>query len=240
MSSASATGAPDLATQKNTRPNARAAGTARHAMALTPSGSPSATPPHTSTERATPRTRNYEPRLTRDASTARGDGSVRRVTAPARRQPHSRRPHLPVDPHEARCQQVRPDRVLRGWRQRASLKLPERDIFVVIQAMRAGYDRRLRSWLYQPPDNEHENDDHEDADKAIARAGKSEGDCSGHFQVSLRGFAGASVVPDGACYPLREPSHTSMAFRDAERRPGCWHACAWHLRRGRLQEEVNF
>jgi hypothetical protein len=141
-----------------------------------------------------------------------GDGSVRRVAAPARRQPHGWRPHLPVDPHEACCQQVRPDRVLRGRRQRAALQLPERDVFVVIQAMRAGHDRRLRSWLDQPPDNEHENDDHEDADKTVACAGESEGDCSGHFRVSLRGFAGASVVPDGACYPLREPSHLRWHF----------------------------
>ena len=73
--------------------------------------------------------------------------------------------------------------MLRGRRKRASLKLPERGVLVVMQAMRAGHDRRLRSWLDQPPDNEHENDNHEDADEAIARAGESEGDRSGHFET---------------------------------------------------------
>ena len=44
-------------------------------------------------------------------------------------------------------------------------------------------DARLeaRGWLDQPPDYEHEDDYHEDADKAVAGTGESEGDCGGHF-----------------------------------------------------------
>jgi hypothetical protein len=52
-----------------------------------------------------------------------------------------------------------------------------------MQAVRVGHDRRLRPRLDQPPDNEDENDDHEDADEAIARAGQSEGDCGRHFET---------------------------------------------------------
>jgi hypothetical protein len=67
---------------------------------------------------------------------------VGRVAAASRRQPHRRRAHLPVDPHEARRQQVRPDRVLCRRRKDSPLHLCERGVLVVMQAMRAGHERR--------------------------------------------------------------------------------------------------
>ena len=67
---------------------------------------------------------------------------VLRIAAAACREAHGRWSHLPIDPDQALREQVGPNRVIGGRRERAPLQPTQRGIFVIVQAERASHNPR--------------------------------------------------------------------------------------------------